>query len=274
MRPIRGFALLPLVAAALLAAPLAAQQATCIPGVTAWVDPPCAPQGTTVTLTLHNGSQQFLLLPSSCLWQLVFKDTCGGPIVNLPYCLSVLTFVPPGESMSSTWDQRDQDGNQVPPGTYVFSVADTCCVPFTVCGACATPPAKYGEVSYGTFGSWPRLDTAGGMPSPGNGAFQVTLSFGIGGAPALLLVGGAPAEQGFGWGTLYVQPSAPFVTLPLVLGGEPGLPGAGELVLPAAIPDDAALLGVSLYLQALLADPGGAGGLTHTQGLQITICDG
>ncbi len=42
--------------AVLLAPPAWPQQASCIPGVTATVDPPCAPQGTTVTLTVHNGS--------------------------------------------------------------------------------------------------------------------------------------------------------------------------------------------------------------------------
>jgi hypothetical protein len=62
--------------------------------------------------------------------------------------------------------------------------------------------------------------------------------------------------------------------VPLLPGGQPGLPGAGETTLPAPIPDDAALLGVSIYTQVLCADPGGAGGLTHTQGLRLTICDG
>ena len=50
--------------------------------------------------------------------------------------------------------------------------------------------------------------------------------------------------------------------------------GVGELTLPAPIPDDATLLGISVYVQMLCADPGGAGGLTHTEGMRITICDG
>lgn len=263
-------ALSALLVASLAAA--AAAQGNCIPGVTATVDPPCAPQGETVTLSVHNGTDQFLVLPNSCLWQCIFAGECGGPIINIPFCLDILVFIGPGETRTTTWDQRDGDGNQVAPGTYVFSVNNLCCVPFSVCGDCAEPPFKYGEVSYGTFGYWPRLDTAGGMPSPGNSDFELSLSFCMGGAPALLLVGGAPASQSFGWGTLHVATAAPFVTLPLVLGGQPGLPGAGSLVLPAAIPDDAALLGLDVYLQALCADPGGAGGLTHTQGLRVTIC--
>jgi hypothetical protein len=264
----------PVVAMLAFSSAPAAQQASCIPGVTASVDPPCAPLGSTVTLSVHNGTSQPLLLPSSCLWQAIFSGTCGGPIIHVPYCLDILVFIFPGETRTALWDQRDQDGNQVPPGTYVFSVPDLCCVPFTVCGGCTQPPFKYGEVSYGTFGYWPRLDTAGGMPSPGNADFRVTLDFAIGGAPALLLAGAAPAAQAFGWGTLYVAARAPFFSVPLVLGGTAGVPGAGALSLPAPIPDDALLLGLQLYVQALVADPGGAGGLTHTQGLRLTICPG
>jgi len=256
-----------------LAVPAAsAQEASCVPGVTAWVEPACAPQGETVTLTVHNGTEEFLVLPSSCLWQAVFADVCGGPFVIVPYCLHVLTLIPPGESLSSTWDQRDQDGNQVPPGTYVFSVHDLCCVPFTVCGTCLSPPAKYGEVSYGTWDLWPRIDTAGGMPVPGNADFAITLSFAMGGAPALLLLGAAPAAQGFGWGTLYVSPAPPFLTVPLVLDGTPGAPGEGSIVIHAPVPASPTLLGLSAYAEFLVKDAGGPGGLTHTQGLRITIC--
>jgi len=248
--------------------------ASCIPGVTATVEPACAPQGVPVLLTVHNGSALPIVLPSSCLWQAVFDGVCGGPFVTIPFCLWTLTFIPPGESMSSWWDQRDQDGNQVPPGTYVFSVPDTCCVPFEVCGTCEEPPHKYGPVTVGSGGQWPRIDTAGGMPTLGNAGFRVGVSTGVGGAPGFLLIGAQPTEQLFGWGSLLVSPAQPFLALPIALGGQPGVPGTGSFELPAPIPSDPAFLGFALHFQYLLLDAQGPDGLVHSQGLRVTVCGG
>jgi hypothetical protein len=252
----------------------AQSQATCIPGVTATVEPACAPQGEPVLLTVHNGTGQFLVLPSSCLWQAVFSGSCGGPFVVVPYCLWILTFIPPGESMSSWWDQRDQDNNQVAPGTYVFSVPDLCCVPFEVCGTCAEPPHKYGPVSVGSGGQWPRIETAGGMPTLGNSGFRVAVSAGLGGAPGFLLIGAHATEQVFGWGSLLVAPAQPFLALPIALGGPAGVPGAGSFELPAPIPSDPAFLGFALHFQYLLFDAQGPDGLAHSQGMRVTVCGG
>lgn len=249
-------------------------QATCIPGVSAIVEPACAPQGVPVELTVHNGTGGFLMLPSSCLWQAVFSGSCGGPFTVIPYCLWILTFIPPGESMTSTWDQRDQENNQVPPGVYVFSVNDLCCVPFEVCGTCQVPPKKYGPVSVGSGGQWLRIDSAGGMPTLGNAGFRVAVTTGLGGAPGFLLAGAHPAEQVFGWGSLLVSPAQPFFALPIALGGQPGLAGAGSFELPAPIPSDPAFLGFALHFQYLVFDPQGPDGLVHSQGMRVTVCGG
>jgi hypothetical protein len=121
----------------------AAAQAPCgaVPGVTVTVTPPVTSPGQTVELTLTNGSDQGLTLPSSCAAGAVFPDaSCTAPAVKHFVCLTVLTGVPPGQSVTQRWDQTDDFELPVPPGTYSFSVlyfdetftAHACCASVTI----------------------------------------------------------------------------------------------------------------------------------------------
>jgi len=78
--------------------------------------------------------------------------------------------------------------------------------------------------------------------------------------PAVLFLGFSAESLLTGkGGTLLVDP---FLTLPL------SVPPSG-LVLSGTIPDDPALYGFHLYLQALEADAGASKGISFTRGLDL-----
>jgi hypothetical protein len=78
--------------------------------------------------------------------------------------------------------------------------------------------------------------------------------------PAVLFLGFSKQSLLTGkGGTLLVNP---LLTLPLSVP-------AGGLVLSGAIPDDPALYGFHLYLQALEADAGASKGISFTRGLDL-----
>jgi len=57
----------------------------------------------------------------------------------------------------------------------------------------------------------------------------------------------------------------------LVLGGAPGVAGAGSLLLPAALPSDPSLIGLTIYLQAGLHDVAAIKDVSLTRGLRLEI---
>jgi len=71
--------------------------------------------GETVTLLLSNDCLNEITLAHSAPW--VIKDS-SGQIVFSPAALAVITSVPSGKQLSWSWDQKDENGQQVPTGTY------------------------------------------------------------------------------------------------------------------------------------------------------------
>jgi Tol biopolymer transport system component len=119
---------------------------------------------------------------------------------------------------------------------------------------------NYGSGYAGTSGI-PAL-TASADP-----VFGSTISIDIGnsfGTPTagLLFVGTAPSSISTGaGGTILVDV---VLMLPIAIG-------AGGLSIPAAIPQDDQLCGVSIYLQALESDPGALHRISFTPGLQLVL---
>lgn len=68
-----------------------------------------------VFLVLMNNCDYVLVLPNSAPWMIIDE---GGEIVFSPIALQVITEVKPGNERKWTWNQRDNDGNQVSAGTY------------------------------------------------------------------------------------------------------------------------------------------------------------
>jgi hypothetical protein len=133
-------------------------------------------------------------------------------------------------------------------------------------GACWGTVASYGAGLAGSGGFVPTL-TASGCPDLGS-TLTVQVTGGLGGAPALLLLGSAPAAQPKWGGTLLVSA---LVGVPLVLSGPGGVGGAGSATLAGSVPGDSSALGVSAFLQLLVADSGAPAGVALSAGLKLQI---
>lgn len=125
----------------------------------------------------------------------------------------------------------------------------------------------YGAGLAGSGGAVPLLG-ADGCPDIGHG-FTLHLDGIVGGAHGALFVGLSAASTPFKGGTLLV--GALVLQVPLVVGGTPGQSNAGSLSLPAAMPNDPLLHGVSLYLQSAWQDGTAVKGVSQSNGLQLAI---
>ena len=128
--------LLSLLAVAL---PAGAEVSCGPPGVTASLDPQSALIGEPIQVTLTNYSSQTITLFDSCVYQGVYlDDSCGGSFVSAPSCYQLLTPIGPGQSLTQSWGQSDDNGQQVPNGTYFIATehdSGSCCQELTISNA-------------------------------------------------------------------------------------------------------------------------------------------
>jgi hypothetical protein len=133
--------------------------------------------------------------------------------------------------------------------------------------ACEGGWLPYGAGLAGAGGFVPTL-TGGGCPQIG-GAFSLQLAQGVGGAGGLLFIGVSAASLPLKGGTFLV--GGVVLQLGLALGGGAGVPGAGSLTLPAALPADPLLQGVQVFLQAGFSDAAAVHDVSLTNGLRMEI---
>ena len=133
--------------------------------------------------------------------------------------------------------------------------------------ACDGGWIAYGIGLAGAGGLVPRL-YGDGCPEPG-AVFDLTLDQVVGGASGALFVGLVPASLPFKGGTLLVAPIT--LQVAIAVGGTPGVAGAGELTLPAFLPNDPGLIGLSVFLQAAFSDTAAVQDVSLTQGLELEI---
>jgi outer membrane protein assembly factor BamB len=129
---------------------------------------------------------------------------------------------------------------------------------------CAGYFAPYGTARAGSGGLAPTL-TGSGCPTGGE-TITLTVAGGLGGAAGFLFLGTGTGVQAVHGCDLQVLPLLP-LSIPLALSGSGA--GNGTVALPAALPP--VLPVVDLYLQALFADPGAAGGVSGTSPVQLHI---
>ncbi|MDG2148640.1 MAG: FG-GAP-like repeat-containing protein [Planctomycetota bacterium] len=96
-----------------------------------------------------------------------------------------------------------------------------------------------------------------------------TINNGLGGAPALLVVGIGRTTE------LFPAVALPMLQLVVTLSGEKGTPGAGSFSLPAGMPNDPSFQGIEFTMQAAIQDLAVFGpepfGLSITQGLAFMV---
>lgn len=97
------------------------------------------------------------------------------------------------------------------------------------------------------IGSTISIDVAGGQPN----------------ATGIMILGAVRVNTPFAGGTL--------LTLPLSVIGVPVGPG-GSASYPAPIPDNVSIVGATVQLQMILADPSQSQGAALSNGLELTIC--
>jgi len=241
--------------------------------------PPAPTIGQPITITVTNVSSNCVyLLPDTCVYKKIYSGQCGGSVV-VPFrnCFLQNQAIQPGQSFVDSWDQKAFQGPQVPPGTYFFdmkigtqggSTVSLC--PSVTIDSCPTPPVEYGAGSVGTAGFTP-VWTIGSLPKPG-GQFGLTIDNAVGGGSALYVLGAGVAQIPAPFGEFLVDPFLPIVYLPFTMSGSPGVGGDGSVTFGFVVPNDLSLVGVTVYSQCLVTDVNSSGGISHTRGLQVTVC--
>jgi hypothetical protein len=130
----------------------------------------------------------------------------------------------------------------------------------------------------GTAGFVPRLFATGGSPSLGNAGFGLGVRRTLGGAGCALFLG--TSHQHWAGAPLPFEiPGLPGCYVFAALQDTFGLattsgsgPGEGEATFPIPIPNVPAFVGITLYFQAAVADPGaGPAGVVFTNATRLTV---
>ncbi|MEW6741758.1 MAG: integrin alpha [Planctomycetota bacterium] len=126
----------------------------------------------------------------------------------------------------------------------------------------------FGTGTAGTGGFVPALSGEGS--SCDGGDYVVRITNALGGATGVLWVGAGSGDLSpFFGGHFYIDFGSPYTTFAIVLGGAPGVGGAGFLELRG--PSLRGWQGLVLYLQATLLDDGGTNGVVLTNALEMAI---
>ena len=197
-----------------------AQQACGLPGVTVTVTPECAAPGQMIQVTLTNNSNQVITLFSSCVYTNVHASSdCTGAAVFSPICLAVLTPIPPGQSKTQPWDQKDDNGIQVPDGDYSFSISymgGGCCASVAI----GPPVSIYCTAKKNSKSCLPQIAFTGTPSVTDPNPFQVKATQVINNKLGMLFYGFGQTAVPFNGGTLCVQ--SPITRLPTMnSGGNP-----------------------------------------------------
>ncbi len=240
--------------------------------------PTLAAPGQPITVELKNNSAACVYeLPTPCLILAVRNQECDGDEVLLPICLPSTVPIPPGTSVTEVWDQLDDGGGQVADGLYAFEVQvlSPSGTLFELCtsaqiGTGCTSPFAYGQGTSGSGGFGPNLSGIGGPPQIGSASFGVAVTNGLGGSTATVFASLGTGSLDLGFGTILIDPGQLVLSLPVALSA--GGPGQGIGLLTTPVPPSPVLIGLEVFFQAAVSDPGGPGGVALTHGLRAAIC--
>src|SRR5262249_3751931 len=94
-------------------APLASSQVSSIVG------PQVAPHGSPVSISISNDTNA-QVFTGVCPYQV---RSSHGIVVYSPICIAIVVSIDPGMTFTTTWEQIDDNGFQVPNGLYTVDVA-------------------------------------------------------------------------------------------------------------------------------------------------------
>jgi hypothetical protein len=209
--------------------------------------PSPAPMGCPIPIVIANDTASNITLPNPCPYHV--KDA-GGTVVFSPICIQIIVDLPPGGALISFWQQQDDFGVQVPPGTYtveallpgVIMSAPVTLDPTVQAALIPLGPTRIGQTRQVFLGA------------PLDGGFPYLM--GASGPP---VSGGIPTCAG-------LVPLELDAILMLSLGPNPffanfsgTLSNSGISTLPTiTLPNDPGIIGLSFYLAFVVLDPVGA----------------
>ncbi len=123
---------------------------------------------------------------------------------------------------------------------------------------------QYGAGVAGSGGFVPVIGDVGPFRQGLSGEIRLTNA--LGGAAAVFVIGGAPANVPLFGGSLLVEPT---FAVDFTTSGAPGAPGAGTWTLPWTLP--LGLAGLSIYHQIGVLDAGAPQGVAATGGLYVLV---
>ena len=132
------------------------------------------------------------------------------------------------------------------------------------------PLQQYGNGGCGLGDYVPTFHTGGEFPIIGNSNFQVVSRNLRGQAPGILWISRKKLNLPIPGLTLHVDLSNGF-GVPAQADNTAGVAGAGMAKVPLPIPNELALVGGDLYLEAFYLDAAAPLSIVHTQGLHLNI---
>jgi len=125
---------------------------------------------------------------------------------------------------------------------------------------------EYGPGLAGSGGFVPLLEGTG-FATIGS-TWTMSNSNGLGGASGALLVGVTESSTPVLGGIINL---VPFSSFPWAVGGALGVPGAGAISIPLSLPNDETFVGLPIFWQTVLLDPGAVGGVSMSNGLELRM---
>ncbi|MHC5063295.1 MAG: hypothetical protein ACYTG5_04910 [Planctomycetota bacterium] len=127
----------------------------------------------------------------------------------------------------------------------------------------------FGEGTSGSNAITPELEGTDSLTL--GSTFTLSVSDGLGAAFGAILLGGPGSKTDIPMlgGSLLIDPIEQIV--PIRLEGAAGVPGDGSYSVAIPIPNENALLGFNINLQALFIDPGAPGSVSWTNGVEAWI---
>jgi hypothetical protein len=224
--------------------------------------PQTAALGQPLQITLDNRTANTVGLPTPAPWSI---HDSASKIVYAPITIQIPVSLPPNQSKSWTWDQKDMNAVQVRPGVYEVRVRY-----FSGSGPVDLKTRFTIDSAVLTAGSQPRpgvtVPLALSAPRAPGRAYHVALSFST--SPGIPLAGGRLIP-------LSVDP----LMLASIMVGPPifnqffgVLDGSGSATARLAVPNQGALIGVQFHAGFAAFDRAAPGGvLTFSDAVPLKV---